>query len=113
MGIEDAWLVLYRLHAEPRSSVANLPMARVFLEKSANRGCHEAQRVLGALLMSECTDLSKAERAIAWLHQAALAGARMQREQDRDGALPPTLLRWKKLDAKQQPPHDKGQRLAA
>lgn len=75
-GIEDAWLVLYRLHAEPRSSVANLPMARVFLEKSANRGCHEAQRVLGALLMSECTDLSKAERAIAWLHQAALAGDR-------------------------------------
>ena len=75
-GVEDAWLDLYRLHAEPRSSVANLPMARVFLEKSANRGHHEAQRVLGALLMSECTDLSKAERAIAWLHQSASAGDR-------------------------------------
>jgi hypothetical protein len=37
----------------------------------------------------------------------------VQREQDRDGALPPTLLRWKKLDTKQQPPHDEGQRLAA
>lgn len=75
-GIDAAWLHLYRLHAEPRSSVANLPIARVFLEKSAHRGCSEAQRMLGALLMSECTDLSKSERAIAWLHQAAHAGDR-------------------------------------
>jgi hypothetical protein len=37
----------------------------------------------------------------------------VQREQDRDGALPPTLFGWKITYTKQQPPHDKGQRLAA
>lgn len=73
-GIDEAWLHLYRLHAEPRSSVANLPMARVFLEKAASRGDREAQRMLGALLMSECTDLSKAECAIGWLYRATRAG---------------------------------------
>jgi len=33
-GIDDAWLHLYFLHAAPRSSVVNPPLARVFLEKA-------------------------------------------------------------------------------
>lgn len=73
-GINEAWLHLYRLHSERRSSIANVPMARVFLEKAARQGSHEAQRVLGALLMSESGDLRKAEDAVNWLFLASRGG---------------------------------------
>lgn len=73
-GVDEAWLHLYRLHSETKSSIANVPMARFFLEKAASRGSREAQRMLGALLMSESGDLSKSENAISWLYQAARAG---------------------------------------
>ncbi|MGV8822856.1 hypothetical protein [Methylibium petroleiphilum] len=73
-GIDDAWLHLYRIHAAPKSSVANPPLARVFLEKAARHGSRTAQRMLGALLLSEAVDVGKAEQAISWLHQAAGAG---------------------------------------
>lgn len=73
-GVDEAWLHLYRLHSETKSSIANVPMSRFFLEKAASRGSREAQRMLGALLMSESGDLSKSECAISWLYQAARAG---------------------------------------
>ncbi len=73
-GVDEAWLHLYRLHSETKSSIANVPMARFFLEKAASRGSHEAQRMFGALLMSESGDLSKSECAISWLYQAARSG---------------------------------------
>lgn len=70
-GRDDAWLHLYRLHADHRSSVANPQMARFFLEKAAARGKPEAQRKLGALLLRESDSLAESEQAIHWLYQAA------------------------------------------
>lgn len=73
-GHEDAWLHLYRLHADHRSSVSNPQMSRYFLEKAAAHGSAEAQRRLGALLLRECTSLAESEEAIRWLHKAAIQG---------------------------------------
>jgi TPR repeat protein len=70
-GQDDAWLHLYQLHAEHRSSVANPQMARLFLEKAAARGKPEAQRKLGALMLRESDSLDESEKAIHWLYQAA------------------------------------------
>ena len=73
-GCEEAWMHLYRLHADNRSSVANLQMARFFLEKAALCGFSEAQRKLGALLLREAASLAESEAAIQWLSRAAGAG---------------------------------------
>ena len=73
-GCDDAWLHLYRLHADHRLSVANPQMARFFLEKAAARGQAEAQRKLGALMLRESASLATSEQAIDWLHQAASQG---------------------------------------
>lgn len=70
-GIDDAWLHLYRLYADKRSSVANLQMARFFLEKAALGGSAEAQRKLGALVLREAVTLQDSEQAIHWLWLAA------------------------------------------
>ncbi len=70
-GHDAAWLHLYRLYADSRSSVANVQMARFFLEKSALRGNAEAQRKLGALVLREAVTLQDSEQAIHWLWQAA------------------------------------------
>lgn len=68
---EEAWLHLYRLNANPRSSVANPEMARFFLEKAATLGQAEAQRRIGALQLREAHTLEQTEAAISWLYQAA------------------------------------------
>jgi TPR repeat protein len=70
-GRDTAWLHLYVLHADGRSSVANPQMARFFLEKAAAAGQCVAQRKLGALQLRDAGDLAATERAIAWLFQAA------------------------------------------
>lgn len=71
-GCNDAWLHLYRLNADLRSSVSNPQMARFFLEKAAMHGQAEGQRRLGALLLREATSLEQTEQAISWLHQATM-----------------------------------------
>lgn len=73
-GVDDAWLHLYRLHADHRLSVANAQMARFFLEKSASRGHADSQRRLGALMLRASGSLHETEQAIAWLHRAAEQG---------------------------------------
>lgn len=72
-GFDEAWLHLYRLHSDNRSSVANSTMARFCLEKAASRGCTEAQRKLGALLLSDADTIADSEQAIEWLFRAAEA----------------------------------------
>ncbi len=69
-GEDEAWLHLYRLHADHSLSVANPPMARFFLEKAALRGQAEAQRKLGALVLRGSATLAETEQAIGWLHEA-------------------------------------------
>lgn len=73
-GDTEAWLLLYRLHADHSLSVANPPMARFFLEKAAQVGLAEAQRKLGALMLRSAATLAESEAAIAWLHGAASQG---------------------------------------
>lgn len=70
-GIEAAWMHLYRVHSEHRSSVANPPLARFFLEKAALVGNVEAQRRLGALTLRTASTVHEAEQGIHWLYQAA------------------------------------------
>jgi TPR repeat protein len=70
-GRQEAWLHLYRMHADHRLSVANPQMARFCLEKAALSGQSEAQRKLGALVLRGAASLSESEQAIHWLHCAA------------------------------------------
>jgi len=73
-GREEAWLHLYRLHADHRLSVANPQMARFCLEKAAALGNRQAQCKLGALMLRSAGNLAESEQAISWLHQAASQG---------------------------------------
>ena len=70
-GFDEAWLHLFRLHSDNRSSVSNPTMARFFLEKAARHGFAEAQRKLGALLLREANTIGESEQAIEWLFRAA------------------------------------------
>lgn len=73
-GVTPAWMHLYRLSADQRSSVSNPTMARFFLERAAQHGEPAAQRVLGALLLRESETLGGNEQALQWLHQAGMQG---------------------------------------
>jgi TPR repeat protein len=70
-GLTAAWMVLYRIHADNRSSVSNPQMARFFLEKAALAGELCAQRRLGALILRSANTVHESEQGIHWLHQAA------------------------------------------
>lgn len=73
-GWAEAWLHLYKLHADHRLSVANSQMARFCLEKAALLGQRQAQCKLGALMLRSAASLADSEQAIGWLHQAASQG---------------------------------------
>ena len=73
-GHAEAWLHLYALSSNGRSSVANPEMARFCLGKAAAAGFSEAQRRLGALVLRESTSLHTTEHAIALLHASASKG---------------------------------------
>lgn len=73
-GRDEAWMHLYRLHADHRLSVANPQIARFCLEKAAQSGSVEAQRRLGALVLRAACTLAESELALGWLHQAAQQG---------------------------------------
>lgn len=73
-GVVEAWLHLYTLSSNGRSSVANPEMARFCLGKAAAAGFSEAQRRLGALILRESTSLTTNEQAIALLHASASKG---------------------------------------
>ena len=70
-GYTEAWLHLHKLSSNPRCSVANPEMARFCLEKAAAAGHAEAQRRLGALILSRSKTVVEMEHAVGWLHLAA------------------------------------------
>lgn len=70
-GIAVAWLHLFRLCSDYRSSVANPTLARFCLEKAARHGLAEAQRRLGALVLRDATRIESMEQGVALLHAAA------------------------------------------
>lgn len=73
-GMDEAWLLLYRVHSDNHASVANPQMARFFLEKAAIRGDVQAQRRLGALILRAASSLRESEQGMHWLYEAAAAG---------------------------------------
>lgn len=73
-GFAEAWLHLYVLSSNGRSSVANPEMARFCLGKAAAAGFSEAQRRLGALILRESTAMHTAEQGIRLLHASASKG---------------------------------------
>jgi TPR repeat protein len=73
-GWTDAWLHLYRLHADQKLPIANAQLARFCLEKAAHVGNRQAQTKLGALMLKSSGTLAETEQAIGWLHKAATEG---------------------------------------
>ena len=73
-GEDRAWLDLYRLHSDHRCSVANAQLSQFFLEKAAETGHPDAQRVLGGLLLSKAASLKDSEKAIDLLYRAQCQG---------------------------------------
>jgi TPR repeat protein len=73
-GKAEAWSVLYGIHADNHSSVANPSMSRFFLEKAAAGGCPVSQRKLGTLILKAAASLPEAEQGVQWLFAAFLQG---------------------------------------
>jgi TPR repeat protein len=73
-GWTEAWLHLYRLHADQKLPIANAQLARFCLEKAAHVGNRQAQTKLGALMLKSSGGLAETEQAISWLHKAATEG---------------------------------------
>lgn len=73
-GVQDAWMHLYRLSSDHRSSVANPQMARFFLEKAAAGGNAEAQCRLGNALLRQSDERAHREQALHWLYCSGAAG---------------------------------------
>jgi TPR repeat protein len=73
-GIVQAWLDLYRICSDYRSSVGNAMMAQFCLDKAASQGNAEAERRLGAIELRDATQIDGMERAVSLLHRAASKG---------------------------------------
>lgn len=73
-GAHEAWMHLYHVYSDRRSSVANAQLARYILEKAAGAGLVEARRRLGALILRGSTTLQDSEQGVQHLHAASLAG---------------------------------------
>ncbi|CAC9693666.1 Uncharacterised protein [Delftia tsuruhatensis] len=73
-GIAIAWLHLFRICSDYRSSVANPTLARFCLEKAARYGLAEAERRLGALVLRDATQIEAMEQGVGLLHAAAGKG---------------------------------------
>lgn len=73
-GIPQAWLDLFRICSDYRSSVGNPTLARFCLEKAARQGLPEATRRLGAVVLREANHIVAMERGVALLFDAASKG---------------------------------------
>ncbi len=73
-GLAAAWLHLFRICSDYRSSVANPTLARFCLEKAAGQGIAEAERRLGALVLRDAIRIEKMEQGMGLLHAAAAKG---------------------------------------
>jgi hypothetical protein len=73
-GIPQAWLDLFRICSDYRSSVGNPTLARFCLEKAAGQGLPEATRRLGAVVLREAQHITAMERGVALLFDAGSKG---------------------------------------
>lgn len=73
-GMPAAWLHLFRICSDYRSSVANPTMARFCLEKAAKQGSAEAERCLGIVILRESSDVGAMANGMKLLHSSASKG---------------------------------------
>ncbi len=73
-GRSEAWMDLFYLCSDYRSSVANPSMARFFLEKASFSGIAEAKRRLGALTLKEAKGIEHMEKGLSLLYESSIDG---------------------------------------
>ena len=73
-GRAQAWMDLFYLCSDYRSSVGNPSMARFFLEKAAASGIAEAKRRLGALTLKEAKTIEHMEKGLSLLYESSIHG---------------------------------------
>lgn len=73
-GMSIAWLHLFRICSDYRSSVANPTMAKFCLEKAAKHGIVEAERCLGIIILRESLDIDSMATGMKLLHSSAHKG---------------------------------------
>lgn len=73
-GRSEAWMDLFYLCSDYRSSVGNPTMARFFLEKAASCGIAEAKRRLGALILKDAKDIAQMEQGVSLLYESSVHG---------------------------------------
>ena len=76
-GRAQAWMDLFHLCSDYRSSVGNPSMARFFLEKAAASGIAEAKRRLGALTLKEAKTIEHMEKGLSLLYESSIHGDRL------------------------------------
>ena len=89
-GVSMAWLHLFRICSDYRSSVGNPTMARFCLEKAANHGIAEAERCLSVMILRESVEIESMETGMKLLHSAAYKGDSLARSLLRSFVLPVT-----------------------
>lgn len=73
-GRSEAWMDLFYLCSDYRSSVGNPSMARFFLEKASFSGIAEAKRRLGALTLKEAKSIEHMEAGLSLLYESSITG---------------------------------------
>lgn len=73
-GRAEAWLDLFYLYSDYRSSVGNSAMARFCLEKASFFGMSEAKRRLGALTLKEAKNIEQMEKGLSLLYESSING---------------------------------------
>lgn len=73
-GRSEAWLDLFHLHSDYRSSVGNSSMARFCLEKASFFGVAEAKRRLGVLTLKEAKTIENMEEGLSLLYESSITG---------------------------------------
>lgn len=73
-GRSEAWMDLFYLCSDYRSSVGNPSMARFFLEKASFAGIAEAKRRLGALTLKEAKSIEHMEEGLSLLYESSITG---------------------------------------
>ncbi len=76
-GRAQAWMDLFYLCSDYRSSVGNPTMARFFLEKAAASGIAEAKRRLGALILKKARGIEQMEQGVSLLYESSIHGDRL------------------------------------
>ncbi len=73
-GRKEAWLDLFYLCSDYRSSVGNPSMARFCLEKASLFGIQEAKRRLGIITLKDARGIEQMEKGLSLLYESSING---------------------------------------